>query len=201
MLNTHLPATPPSAGERTFASPYLLTDNSRLQEVYYLRSYCWEHSPGRDDINTRKYPNGYRDALEESSHHFISTDNSGKIIAAARLTVCTCLNDLPYAKLFEPYRKLITDAAPFLFYSRLVIHPLFRKRGLSTLFDKIRFEMHIHTGLSLGLVTVNRKREAQLAKYGFKYVDILNDPTGSFPFQDLNLISIRLATLRQHIDT
>jgi len=181
------------------SQPYLLEDASRLSEIFSLRTYCWEHSPGREDINSTKYPNGYQDSLEEHSLHFVATDASDNIMAAARLTVCHALEDLAYDFMFQPYRDVIAPDQTFLFYSRLVIHPSYRKRGLSHQFDMARFRKHLALNISTGIVTVNPKRHAQLAPAGFEYIDTLEDPSGTFPFKGLHLLRVHRDSLQDYV--
>lgn len=153
---------------KTYSEPTILEDKSRLQEIYNLRVFAWENSPGKENVNAEKYPNGYRDNLEDISIHIISTNEIGEIIGAARLTVCDSLDQLPYPGIFKAYEHLMPKERPFLFYSRLVIHPDYRKTGLRKIFDDFRIKKHMELGISFGLVTVKPKRLLQIVPYGFK---------------------------------
>jgi len=151
-----------------FFEPEILEDKSRLQEIFDLRVFAWENSPGADNVNSLKYPNGFSDDLEDISIHIISTNCFGKIIAAARLTVCDSLDQLPYPGIFKAYAHLMPKERPFLFYSRLVIHPDYRKTDLRKMFDDFRALKHIELNIPFGLVTVKPKRLLQILPYGFK---------------------------------
>ncbi len=152
----------------TFSDPKILTDKSRLQEIYDLRVLAWENSPGKENINSTKYPDGYSDNLEDNSIHIIAEDRDNKIIGAARLTVCQDLDELPYPGIFKAFEYLMPNERPFLFYSRLVIHPDFRKTELRKRFDDFRVKMQMELKIQFGIATVKPKRLVQILPYGFK---------------------------------
>ena len=51
--------------------PILLTDKTRLKEIYQLRVLAWEHSDYSKYINRQLYPNGLTDHLDNDGFHFI----------------------------------------------------------------------------------------------------------------------------------
>jgi predicted GNAT family N-acyltransferase len=110
-------------------STELLTDPSRLQEIYDLRLEVWEHSGNNEFVNRQLFPNGWYDELDESAFHWVTFNDQNKIIAAARLNIFHSLEQSPY---YDSIRHLAfpTDI-PFAFYSRLVVHPQYRHNGLS----------------------------------------------------------------------
>lgn len=171
-------------------APKILLDTDRLPEIYLLRTSSWENSPGRADINSNRFPNGYSDSLDEVSIHFIATTETDEIIAAARLTLCNRISDLPYAHIFDQYLHCLPHNEPFVFYSRLVIHHRYRKMGLREQFDTIRMQTQQQLSVSFGLVTVNPKRQRQLKPYGFQLLGDAIDSTGRFPFNDLGIMLI-----------
>jgi hypothetical protein len=163
--------------------PLVLTDHSRLPEIYHLRVLAWEQSPGSDNINSQKYPDGYRDHLEERSIHSISTNHEGQIIAAARLTVCHSLDELPYPDVFKAFEHLMPTERPFMFYSRLVIHPNYRKRGLAGKFDEMKLAYQKQKSICLGVATVKPKRYEALRPYGFEALGPgLGSPNSNYDF-------------------
>lgn len=107
----------------------LLTDLSRLPEIYDLRLNVWEHSGKSDFVNRKLYPNGWHDSLDESAYHWVVFNNENKIIASARVNLFYSLNDFPYYQAVKKF--LLPKEMPFAFYSRLVVDPQYRQNGLS----------------------------------------------------------------------
>ena len=115
--------------------PVLLTDKSRLQEIYNLRVEAYQHSPKSKYINKETYPNGWFDDLDDRDEtiHWIIEDK-GKIVAAARLAI---LNDIQESN--EAFDKFeLPKERPFAYWSRLVVHPVCRGKSISTLLDNNR---------------------------------------------------------------
>ena len=167
----------------TINEPKILVNKSRLQEIYDLRVLAWENSPGKENVNSMKYPSGYADELENKSTHIIVTDKRDKIIGAARLTVCNDIDELPYPGIFKPFEHLMPSDRPFLFYSRLVVHPEFRKTELRKKIDDFRLIRHNELKISFGLVTVKPKRLQQILPYGFKELgETLPELDSLYPF-------------------
>lgn len=110
--------------------PELLTDPSRLQEIYDLRVDVWERSGKSDIVNRRLFPKGWSDPLDDTALHWVINDSSNKIIAAARLNVFQNTGEFPYHASIK--HLALPHAMPFAFYSRLVIHPEYRGMGLSS---------------------------------------------------------------------
>lgn len=107
----------------------LLTDLSRLPEIYDLRLNVWEHSGKSEFVNRKLYPNGWYDDLDESAYHWVVLNEENKIVASARLHLFYSLEDFPY---YQPVKKfLLPKVMPFAFYSRLVVDPQYRQNGLS----------------------------------------------------------------------
>ena len=71
--------------------PRILTNVSRLPEIYALRVAAWEQSPGAEYVNSELFPQGWFDALDThaTARHWVVKDG-GRIVAAARVV----LNDL-----------------------------------------------------------------------------------------------------------
>lgn len=112
----------------------LLTDRSRLQEIYDLRLAVWEHSGKSEFVNRKLFPNGWHDELDDVAFHWITTNDQNKIIASARLNIFQSFAEFPY---YSSMKHLsFPNTKPFAFYSRLVVHPEYRNNGLSRqLFD------------------------------------------------------------------
>ncbi|MEO8823763.1 MAG: GNAT family N-acetyltransferase [Ginsengibacter sp.] len=107
----------------------LLTDMSRLPEIYDLRLNVWEHSGKNEFVNRKLYPNGWYDELDDTAYHWVVFNEENRIVASARLHLFYSLQDFPYYKSVRKY--LLPRVIPFAFYSRLVVDPAYRQNGLS----------------------------------------------------------------------
>ncbi len=182
-----------------FSDPFLLTDKSRLQEIYDLRVLAWENSPDKAYLNRAKFPNGYFDHLEDQSMHFISTNTENKIIGAARLTECNSLDQLPYPGIFKFYESKIPKERPFLFYSRLVIHPDFRKTKLRILFDEIRMKIQQDNFVAFGTMTIKPNRREQLFPHGWieiGNIESIIDNNYPLPNGNISLLILNLKEIK-----
>lgn len=110
-------------------STQLLTDSSRLQEIYDLRLSVWEHSGKNEFVNRQLFPNGWYDDLDEGAFHWVTINDQNKIVASARLNIFHSLEQSPYYASIS-HLAFPTDI-PFAFFSRLVVHPEYRHNGLS----------------------------------------------------------------------
>ena len=107
----------------------LLTDKTRLKEIYDLRVNVWENSGNNQVVNRHLFPNGWYDDLDDKAYHWIITNEEDEIIASARLNIFEHMEEFPY---YESMKDLnIPKEAPFGFYSRLVVHPKYRGLKLS----------------------------------------------------------------------
>ena len=109
--------------------PKLLTDKSRLREIYDLRVSVWENSDKSGFINRQLFPNGWYDELDDEAHHWVITNEQGQIIAAARLNIFYSLDAFPYGTSIRNLNA--PNTAPFGFFGRLVIHPQYQGLNLS----------------------------------------------------------------------
>lgn len=114
--------------ETTFL-PKLLTDKSRLQEIYDLRVSAWENSGKTEVINRHFFPNGWSDDLDDAAHHWVITNEQDHIIAAARLNVFNSCDRSGHCAVKRDCNALATGTCGFL--GRLVIHPHYQHRSLS----------------------------------------------------------------------
>lgn len=100
---------------KTFTEPEILTDKSRLQEIFDLRVYAWEKSPSPFNINRKTYPNGLFDKLDETAIHKVSYNEKNDIIAAERVNIIHDLNELPHPEQFA--NVSFPESRPFLYSS------------------------------------------------------------------------------------
>lgn len=119
--------------------PILLTDSSRLSEIYNFRVDVWGNYEKSAIVNRRLFPQGWKDELDDSAFHWIITNEEGKLIASARLNIFNSPEEFPYhcctRHLSLPVEK------PFAFFSRLVVLPEYRGDGRSfqLAYSRMRF--------------------------------------------------------------
>lgn len=158
--------------------PTVLLDPSRLQEIYDLRVVAWENSSNPSSINRTNYPNGLSEAIDSSATHFI-VEHNARIVASARVSFHAALEELPYPHVFQGYNLPATKR--FAFFSRLVVLPDYRGRGLSKLLDSIRLDLIASSSASYTLATCSEFRLDPLLSLGFsilgsKRIDELGFP-------------------------
>src|SRR6185312_1265926 len=107
----------------------LLNNPFRLQEIFDLRLDVWENSGNIEFVNRKLFPNGWYDQLDESAIHWVILNHQNRIVASARLNIFYSLKESPYCASIShlPFPAEV----PFAFFSRLVVHPQYRQRGLS----------------------------------------------------------------------
>jgi len=148
--------------------PQLLTDKSRLQEIYDLRVTAYEHSPKSVYVNRQTFPNGWSDDLDELDNtiHWIIEDDH-KIIASARLAILENIEDTN-----EDFDKFeLPTERPFAYWSRLVVHPDYRKLGAVEVLDNIRFQfLNTNTRIAFSICCASMDRSEALMNLGFNYL-------------------------------
>ena len=113
--------------------PVLLTDYTRLPELFRLRTLAWENSDKVEYVNQNLFPEGWSDALDANGQHLVVADDNGDFIAAARFNLFDSLAQFPH---HAALRHLsLPPADPFSFFSRLVVHPAHRSQGWSSRLD------------------------------------------------------------------
>ena len=145
----------------------LLSDKERLSEISLLRCHSWESSPDPDVVNFDKYPTGFQDNLDVSSLHFICVNSENQIIGAARLTILLSFSQSIYPTLFNYYKNW-PSKRPFILYSRKVVHPKFRRKGIGHALDFARIKYQIDKKIYFGVVTANESRVNSLIQKGWK---------------------------------
>jgi GNAT superfamily N-acetyltransferase len=157
--------------------PQLLTDKSRLQEIYDLRVQAWEASGQGDYINHLYFPHGWADQQDHEAVHWIIED-AGKIVASARL----CILDDP-KKLEEDFTNFhLPDLRPFAFYSRLVVDRAYRGRGFSRLMDQVRINYIRSHAIPFTLAWASTKqRQEALVQLHFKELGMISHQYGANP--------------------
>ncbi|HTN06348.1 GNAT family N-acetyltransferase [Agriterribacter sp.] len=115
--------------QSALSGPQLLTDKTRLKEIYELRVNVWEHSGKSKFVNRQLFPNGWSDELDETALHWIIMNDKSEIVAAARLNIFHSLYEFPYN--YSLQHLALPIAFPFAFYSRLVVDHRYHGNGLS----------------------------------------------------------------------
>lgn len=149
-------------------SPTLLTNNNRFNEIYNLRLAAYENNPAFTNNINEKYPDGWRDELDEleNFYHWIIEDN-GRIIASARLTVLNSISDIGQSIDSLAIPKNTT----FAYWSRLVVHPNYRKSFAMQKLDRFRKEfVSSHSTCHFSICFAQLKRENALIRSGFKHL-------------------------------
>lgn len=148
----------------------LLSDKSQLQEIYDLRVSAYENSEQSVHVNKTLYPNGWSDDLDEKegAFHWVVMDNN-KIVASARLVVIENLTETDGE--FEDYAQLIPLERPFVYWSRLVVDPNYRKQGIRIELDKIRkFFLSKNPQIKFALTSVVETRSKHLLELDFEHL-------------------------------
>lgn len=131
----------------------LLTDLSRLPEIYDLRLNVWEHSGQNEFVNRKLYPNGWYDELDDSAYHWVVFNSENRIVASARLHLFYSLKEFPY---YHSVKKLVLpQVMPFAFFSRLVVDPAWRQNGLSRQLYNARSRFCEEMGVRWSQVFIN----------------------------------------------
>ena len=141
--------------------PIILTDKSRLKEIYQLRVFAWENSENSRFVNSRVFPDGWKDDFDDSATHWIiEADN--RIIASARVYVANVKDNV----MANRYETIV----PCAFLSRLVVHPDHRKQGITHLMDNARLQFLKDENMARFVnVYVNRERILAFLRFGFIY--------------------------------
>jgi predicted GNAT family N-acyltransferase len=149
-------------------TPTLLTDKSRLQEIYDLRVVAYEHSPKAMYVNKQTFPKGWYDELDEREQtlHWIIEENQ-KIIASARLAILDDIRDTN-----EEFDKFnLPIERPFAYWSRLVVHPEHRRTGAMMLLDAVRKAYLANNPyIHFALCCVTEDRSKVIERLGFNYL-------------------------------
>lgn len=144
----------------------LLTDKSRLTEIYNLRVKAWQQ---HGLITYENYPNGYYDNLDESGYHWIILRDN-QIIGSARLNILRKVEELPYPETFK--RVIHFEDFAFFFYSRLVVDPSCQGSNISLKLDEVRLNfIKERKDIKKVIATAGIRRAKKLENFGFNIID------------------------------
>jgi len=148
--------------------PSILTDKSRLDEVYELRVKVYGQPSIDAHVHKQYLPGGWKDSLDEceTAIHWIIEDND-QIIASARLVILSNIEDT-----HEEFQKLpIPDERPFAYWSRLAVDPNYRMSDAVQKLDKARMHYILeHPEIKFAICCVTPERESALLKLNFEHI-------------------------------
>lgn len=177
-----------------YSDPVQLNSLESIREIEQLRLTSWSfYYPYLKELNSGMN----RDVLDYISVHFVSHDLQGKLVAANRITILEDLSQLPFAGLLN--QSLYPDKVPFAYFSKLVVHPEYRKQGLKELMDQARTRFLLSQGLDLGLGLYGAHRVHDALTQGFSSIEVIEEGTESFfPYnkRSLHVMSLLSATIR-----
>lgn len=177
-----------------YSDPVQLSSLESIHEIEQLRLASWSYYyPYLKELN----PCMHRDALDFISVHFISYDLQGRVVAANRITILEDVSQLPFSKLLN--QSLYPEQVPFAYFSKLVVHPEYRKQGLKELMDQARTGFLLSQGLDQGIGLYGAHRLQDALTQGFSSVEVIEEGTESFfPYnkRSLHVMSLRTATIR-----
>jgi predicted GNAT family N-acyltransferase len=148
----------------------LLSDKSQLQKIYDLRVIAYENSEQSAHVNKTLYPNGWSDDLDEKEDvfHWVVMDNE-RLVASARLVILESLTETDGE--FEDYTSLIPLKRPFVYWSRLVVHPDYRTKGIRIELDKIRKSfLSNNPQIKFALTSAVETRKKHLLQLDFEHL-------------------------------
>lgn len=139
-----------------------VTERAVLDRIFRLRVDAWrEHVAVPDGMVE------WRDHHDEVGRHFAILCGD-EPVAAARLTVHSSIEDLPEA---DAYRGILaSNPVPVAAFSRCVVHPEYRGRGLARQLDLARLEAARVADVKRAVVHVHaQERIPRLCNLGFAY--------------------------------
>jgi predicted GNAT family N-acyltransferase len=153
-------------------TPVVLTDSSRLQEIYDLRVVAWEGSARSNSINLTKFPNGWSEEIDKNATHFVIIDQHDKIVASARISLHYDITELPYPSVFKDF--ILPINRPFAFYSRLVVAPEYRNNLFLKQLDLCRLRFLKENNIAFAIATCKQQRMKSLIQIGFEVLGTTN---------------------------
>lgn len=138
-----------------------------MQEIGRLRIQAWRDEPG---INTTFFSrNAWIESIDHLAYHWVVMKNN-LVVAAARMSIHTSLDDVPYANLLPDALRPQFSQRRIASINRLVVDPLFRGTGLARMLDQARLDMARRVGADVVLAQPQLTRLSALLKLGFSYV-------------------------------
>lgn len=144
----------------------------RMLDIGKFRIHGWKNEEGiSQSFFSREY---WIDTLDQRSYHWIISSND-TIIAAARLSLHTSLDDVPYARLLKPEHRVHFENKLIASINRLVVDPSYRGLGLSKLLDQVRIERALAQKAEMMIAFPQLIRLVPLMKKGFTLIEQLEN--------------------------
>lgn len=144
----------------------------RIIEIGKFRIHGWKNEYG---ISSTFFSQDlWLEDLDQRSYHWIITKGD-LIVAAARLSLHSALEEVPYARLLKPEHRLRFENKRIASINRLVVDPEFRRAGLSGLLDRVRIERAIAQKADVIIAFPQQVRLAPLIKKGFTLIEQLEN--------------------------
>jgi GNAT superfamily N-acetyltransferase len=142
-----------------------VTERELMERIGELRVRAWA-----TELHEAIEGASWLDDFDSTSRHW-AVLQGGQPVGAARLSIHSCLQDLPYA---EDFVDMFTapPPAPIASLNRLVVDPAFRGNGLGYKLDLVRLEAAEASGCRciVGSTCSGERRVRQLVKLGFMIV-------------------------------
>ena len=136
----------------------------KIKEVGALRIQAWKEEQG---ISKAFFANEtWIDELDENAHHWIIS-TSGHVVASARMSFHETYATVPHAELFDEKDLGKYNCGPFASLNRLVVDPLYRGKGFSSVLDEIRIEYARTNGIRNIIAQPIENRIKPLEEMGF----------------------------------
>lgn len=145
---------------------------TRMNEIGKFRIKGWKNEKG---INPAFFSQeAWLEELDERSYHWVVTKGP-HIVAAARLSIHTSLDDVPYAHLLKPMHRVQFEGKCVASINRLVVDPDFRRAGLSHCLDLVRIERAKTKNADVVIAFPQQLRLSPLVKKGFTLIEQLEN--------------------------
>jgi predicted GNAT family N-acyltransferase len=163
-----------------------IPDSKLLDLVGRLRVEVW-----RDEgtLNEALFPQGsWIEPMDHRSRHWVARNESGELVAAARLSVHATLEDNPDGYLWKRAGREVP--LPAAHFCKLVVRKDARGHGLGRKLNEIRLQASREMGAKSILVTASAKNSRLLLPLGFKDTGIFEvfENRPGFPFHALECI-------------
>jgi hypothetical protein len=120
--------------------PQLVTDFAQLEAIYRLQAPTW-----RARVTDFPSIDRWTDAFDDQGEHWAVSDGAMPV-AAARLTIHSCLADVPNPEVYSGVLPF-DQPAPIAAMARLVVEPRYSGSGLSRMLDVARLEFCASGGM------------------------------------------------------
>ena len=152
--------------ELGFRQPVIVNDRDTLLQIQELRRFAW--------ASMGEVPSFISDSNILTNEHDVHGMNwavmhQGEPIAAARMCIHDSASSLPDPEALDGYNDYLRTPCAAL--TRLVVHPNFRRLGLSKVLDQIRIHHALlHGCRCIVVVTETAPRIRHLERLGFAHL-------------------------------